>query len=86
MGSVFQLKFKDYKIGEETDSSRCCLKKSCLKYKDNKRLKVIGSKKDTLWKTKQKIFVSLWISIGLMAEGASGDRGPFHNGSGEKLQ
>jgi len=34
MGSVFQLKFKDYKI-DETDLARCCLKKSCLKYKDN---------------------------------------------------
>lgn len=85
MGSVFQLKFKDYKIGEETDSSRCRLKKSCLKCKDNKRLKVIGSRKIHFEK-QSKRFLSLWISIGLMAEGVSGDRGPFHNGSGEKLQ
>lgn len=58
MGSVFQLKFKDYKIGEETDSSRCCLKKSCLKYKDNKRLKVIGSRKIHFEK-QSKRFLSL---------------------------
>lgn len=59
MGSVFQLKFKDYKIGEETDSSRCCLKKSCLKYKDNERLKVMGSRKVHF--EKQKIFTYLNI-------------------------
>lgn len=47
MGSVFQLKFKDYKIGEETDSSRCRLKKSCLKCKDNE-IESNRVKKDTL--------------------------------------